>query len=119
MFRDMARRRRWLKGEVATLEAKMSDLATGLKLGLVKTADGEEFMAKIRHNLEETQLELELANVGVAGRVFKVIRALSCRQHCLIKVVDLFVDSFQHRTVSRFWRSLRKRLPGQRIGAKR
>ncbi len=119
MFRDMARRRRWLKGEVATLEAKMSDLATGLKLGLVKTADGEVFIAKIRHNLEDTRFELELAEAGVVGRVARGIHALSCRQHSLIKVADLFIDSFQHRTVSRFWRSLRKRFPGERIGAKR
>jgi hypothetical protein len=112
-FRDSARRRKWLRGETATLEGKLADLSKGMELGLVDPANGAAFMAAIRHNLEMKRLELEFAGLGVAARIGHGIRAARGGHHPWPEVLDLLVDSFHRRTVSRFWRSLRKRLPSR------
>lgn len=112
-FRDPGRRRNWLRGEVATIEGKLADLTKGLELGLVDATLGEGYVATIQQCLDEKRLELEFSGLGVAARTRRAIQAARRRKHSWLRVLDLWVDSFQVRMLSKTWRSLRKRLPNR------
>ena len=109
-FHDSQRRRKWLQGEVATIEAKLADLSKAMELGLVKAADGAAFLELIRRSLEEKRLELVFDEVGVVERLRTGTRAVRRKQHSPAKVLGIFVDSFHNHLLSKWWRSVAKRM---------
>jgi glycosyltransferase involved in cell wall biosynthesis len=114
LFKDLPRRKRWLRGEVALAESRLADLQKAVELGLVNASDGTALRAVIRRKLEEKRLELAFSETTPISRCFQGIRAVWLKRVSPVQTANLWVASFDSETMNRCWKNFKRLIPGRK-----
>jgi hypothetical protein len=107
-YKNLARRKRWLRGEVATIEGRLADTKKAVELGIIGRNDGSVLYKYLRTGLKEKLLEQEFLATNTLMRILKAIDTVLRGRLSPIKTTDILMASIDSVMMTKRWIRIKK-----------